>query len=450
MELLLPQPEEAEMVICKGHRLRENRNWDHGSRDQSWPPGPLPAPSPLFTSWEPTPVRLWAPTWRDLAGCAPGSFSLTHTWHTLGLEVWACPSIKADSDGKKVWPSPPTRSLRESCTAGWFAEASAGRWFEKFLKLNTTIDSGIRKTLPTPQEEKQPLTTSKAPTFVAGVVMPAEWSRRSISPFFPWHRVSKNARLPQPGWRMSWAPGWDLSPRHPLLGLQQGLQLEGGGGFPHAQREELLRLSTNWECESARMSGDGQALCHGLQIQMYTHTHTLPGIYKLAMPSDHPHCVPSFVIPVHIPSVRRYCWHFGQWVPSPKNPRDSMLDAEFSFAVCFCTHCYLSPIHTQLWFIPSFPSRLQSQSSQGLSFPRLEENCPRSQTFSTHQCGHLRGICTVWGRAFCRLGEGTVCAETPGYFSGRRKCSVFHLWWWLYNCLNVSSYRSEKGTFYWI
>ena len=274
MELLLLQPEEAEMVICKGHRLRENRNWDHGSRDQSWPPGPLPAPSPLFTSWEPTPVRLWAPRWRDLAGCAPGSFSLTHTWHTLGLEVWACPSIKADSDGKKVWPSPPTRSLRESCTAGWFAEASAGRWFEKFLELNTTIDSGIWKTLPTPQEEKQPLTTSKAPTFVAGVVMPAEWSRRSISPFFPWHRVSKNARLPQPGWRMSWAPGWDLSPRHPLPGLQQGLQLEGGGGFPHAQREELLRLSTNWECESARMSGDGQALCHGLQIQMYTHTHT--------------------------------------------------------------------------------------------------------------------------------------------------------------------------------
>ena len=28
--------------------------------------------------------------------------------------------------------------------------------------------------LPTPQEEKEPLTTSKAPTFVAGVVMPAE------------------------------------------------------------------------------------------------------------------------------------------------------------------------------------------------------------------------------------------------------------------------------------
>ena len=232
MELLLPQPEQAEMVICKGHRLREIRNWVHGSRDQSWPPGPLPAPSPLFTPWEPTPVRLWAPTWRDLASCAPCSFSLTHTWHTLGLEVWACSSIKADSDGKKVCPSPPTKSLRESCTAGWFAEASAGRWLEKFLELNTTIDSGIWKTLPTPQEEKEPLTTSKAPTFVAGVVMPAEWSRRSISPFFPWHRVSKNARLPQPGWRMSWAPGWDLSPRHPLLGLQQGLQLGVGGWFP--------------------------------------------------------------------------------------------------------------------------------------------------------------------------------------------------------------------------
>lgn len=66
------------------------------------------------------------------------------------------------------------------------------------------------------------------------------------------------------------------------------------------------------------------------------------------------------------------------------------------------------PIHTQLGFIPSFSSRLQSQSSQGLSsmsgtcqsilnWPspsasRLEENCPCSQTFSTHQGGHLRGI----------------------------------------------------------
>ena len=241
----------------------------------------------------------------------------------------------------------------------------------------------------------------------------------------------------------AWAelPAGTSAPSTRCLGCSGGCSWRGGGGFPHAQREELLRLSTNWESESARMSGDGQAPCHGLQIQMYAHTHTPSlclGSANWQCRQTRPHCVPSFMIPVHIPSGRRYCWHFGQWVPSPEEPTRLHVG---------CWVPLLSGFAATATHPPSTPSSgsppvslLLSQSPQGHSYmsdtchsilnwsspsaSRLEEDCPHSQTFSTHQCGHFRGICTVWGRAFCGLGEGTVCAETPGYFSERRKCSI--------------------------
>lgn len=58
MELLLPQPEQAEMVICEGHRLRESRIGTVEAGTSPGHQGPSQSLALLFTPWEPTPVRL--------------------------------------------------------------------------------------------------------------------------------------------------------------------------------------------------------------------------------------------------------------------------------------------------------------------------------------------------------------------------------------------------------
>ena len=97
MELLLPQPEQAEMVICKGHRLRENRSWDQGSRDQSRPPGPLPAPSPAAHSLGTTPGSSHVE--RPCPRCSQLSVS-----HTPGWRFERAHPLKQTATGRKCVP----------------------------------------------------------------------------------------------------------------------------------------------------------------------------------------------------------------------------------------------------------------------------------------------------------------------------------------------------------
>lgn len=87
----------AEMVICKGHRLRENRSWDQGSRDQSRPPGPLPAPSSPAHSLGTTPGSSHVE--RPCPRCSRLSVS-----HTPGWRFERAHPLKQTATGRKCVP----------------------------------------------------------------------------------------------------------------------------------------------------------------------------------------------------------------------------------------------------------------------------------------------------------------------------------------------------------
>lgn len=88
----------------------------------------------------------------------------------------------------------------------------------------------------------------------------------------------------------------------------------------------------------------------------HTHSQFVPGIRKLAMPSDPPPLCPLF----HDPSP----YSFRQeilltlWPVSTQPRRTHATPCRMlsSFALWFCSHRDSPPIHTQLWFTPSFPS----------------------------------------------------------------------------------------------
>lgn len=197
------------------------------------------------------------------------------------------------------------------------------------------------------------------------------------------------------------------APSTRCLGCSRGFSSRGGGcGFPHAQREELLRLSTESVSQLGCLEMDKNLLRPVLKYRcILTHTHCLGSqagnairlpplcpLFRYPSPYSFSQEILLTLCPVSAQLEEPIGLHVGCW--------------SFSFALWFCTHT--APLSTPSSGSSPVSPLDSSLSHQGLSsmsgtcksilnWPspsasRLEENCPCSQTFSTHQGGHLRGI----------------------------------------------------------